>query len=143
MQALFQFLNHPVTTIAVGVLLLVAGILELIEELFGPVTGIRVHHALIVFGVYMALQGLMTALAGSRRRRFEQAARAGASDALPGALVVEGVTRVDPALGDEESVAVMRPTGSDPIDEPWRPGAADRPPAAPGPGFGAETPSRQ
>lgn len=137
MQALFQFLNHPITTIVVGGLLLAAGIVELVEELSGPVTGPHVHHALIVFGIYMALQGLMTALAGHRRRRLELAARASVSDALPDALVAAPPAAVAPVpvtgVEIDETVTVMRESGLEAADEPWRARVVDRPVAAPAP----------
>lgn len=145
MQPLYHFLNHPVTTMVVGAILLAAGIVEFVEEVYGAVTGPRVHHALIVFGVYMALQGLLTALSGSRRHRLERAARESAAEDIPGAIAVDqpdAVVSVS-ASGEDESVPVMRRTEVDPTVEPWRADVAGRSPAPPGPDLGPETPTRR
>ena len=57
------FVHHPMTTVVLGLGLLVTGIVELIEAAFeGFETAIDAHHGLLLFGFVTALRGLLEML---------------------------------------------------------------------------------
>ncbi len=58
-----RLLRHPLTTVLLGVALLLVGIIELLEGAFENFkTAVKLHHGFILFGVVTLLRGLIELL---------------------------------------------------------------------------------
>jgi hypothetical protein len=63
-RAVLRFLQHPLTGIAIGLVVAASGVDDLIDAIRAGNTGFGVHHGMIVFGSYKTLAALADALDG-------------------------------------------------------------------------------
>lgn len=108
---LYSVLNNPLTSIVFGAAMLVIGITELVSELFGQPSLLRIHHAIILLGLYMVLQGALPLLRIVQDRQDAAAQARQSEHEVDADMVADPSTIIfgNPASEhDDEPVRVVR-----------------------------------
>ena len=108
---LYSVLNNPLTSIVFGAAMLVIGLTELVSELFGQPSLLRIHHAIILLGLYMVLQGALPLLRIARDRQDAAVQARNAEHEVDADMVADPSTIIfgHPASEqDDEPVRVVR-----------------------------------